>query len=179
MDMLETLNHILEEHQQLRTDLKVVSQSLNDRGAMANLEKAQSEVLGNFTQSLSSKVNTVRETLLLLEEGLKHHYDFERTHLPPIIGEVLMEGLEIEHLGMLTEIESALAVLARTKTASANADQRVVEESLMSGLLDRIRREKEDHMVKEEAVLEIARIALGSRKPRDDKACIPEAKRTR
>ena len=163
MTMIENLDHIIEEHRQIRANLMLVGESLSDREAMATLEQAKLDVLANFTEPLSAKIDNVQKRLAALYEGLAHHYEFEKVTLPPIVGEVLMEAFEIQHAGMLTEIESARSMLARASARGVKPDDKIIEESLMDALLERIRREKEDHMIKEEAVLELAKIALQQR----------------
>jgi hypothetical protein len=163
MEMIQALKHIMDEHQQIRTHMRLVGESLNDREAVDGLEKAKFNVLSNFSQPLSLKVEGALKTLVALREGVKHHYDFEEAELPPIFGEVLMEATKIQHKELLEEIESAISTLDRTKVEGITTDQRIIEESLMNALLERMLRNKGQHMSREEAMIEMAKVSLETR----------------
>lgn len=163
MTMMENLKQVIDEHQEITANLNLVAESIGDRKALEVLKKAEAETIGDLSQPLSAKIEKILSSLTALEEGLKHHYDLEHETLPPIVGEVLMEALEIQHAEMLTEIESACSTLARSKAEHMTPQDRIVEEALMDALLERITREKEWHMVKEEAILDMAMVALEAR----------------
>jgi hypothetical protein len=163
MDMLGSLETILNEHRGISDRLKLVGDSLNDVEAMDAMQKTESKALDNVWQPLSVKFEEVMKSLAALEAGLKEHYAHEENLLPPILGEVLTEALKIQHEELLAEIASARAVIARCRLAGLTPGEKTTEEMLMHALLDRIRREKERHARQEESVLEWARIALEAR----------------
>lgn len=160
MDMLAALECVVGEHERIRGHLKLVGDSLSDREAVQTVEKSRINLLENISQPLSVRLEAVLKALATLAEGLKNHYAFEEAELPPILGEVLTRAMEIEHKELLEEIESAKSVLLRTKLEGLTEDEKIVEQALIIGLLDRIERKKQDHMQAEETVLKMARVAL-------------------
>ena len=166
MVTIETLQHVADAHRHIRADLRQVGGSIGDSEVVESLEKAKFNVLANMSQPLSVKIEEILKDATAIRAGVKRHYDFEESELPPILGDVLTESLKIQHSDLLEEMDLAISTMSRLKAEGSSPEQRVVDESLMDALLDKILRHKSQHMKMEDAVLEMAKIALDARAKR-------------
>lgn len=163
MDYLAIIRRIMDEHKAVVERFKLAGESLNDREALTGLEKVREDLMADFKSTAFEKQEKLEQALTLLENGLKNHYDFEEEALPFLMGELLTEALTLEHKQLLSGIEQARSVIKSVRLEGLSRDEQLNEESVMYGLINRLRRQKEDHLNREEAILIMLQKALEER----------------
>jgi len=160
LDSLAIINRIMEEHQTIRGHVKLVGDSVSDEEALSSLEKARADWIPGRPEILSEKQKKLRQTINALDEGLKNHFAFEEKTLPPLLGELLMRSLLLEHQAIKREIEKAKSAVANIKLEGLERDRLLSEEARMQQMVDSICQLVGDHAEKEETVLTMVQLAL-------------------
>ncbi len=153
MDYLTIIKRVMDEHKIILGHLKLVGESLSDREALMNIEKVREDVMTDFKATAAEKQSRLEQTLVMLESGLKNHYAFEERVLPPLLGELLMEALKFEHKQLLAQVEQVKSVIHSVTLEGLSRNEQLNEEAIMYGMINRIRRQKEEHLNREEAML--------------------------
>ncbi len=159
-DYLAIIKRVIEEHQTIREHVKLVGDSISDREALATLEKASTDWIPGRGKALSERQNRLLRTISSLEEGLKHHFAFEEKALPPLLGELLMQALILEHREIMKELVEAKSIVANTKLEGLRRDELLFQESHMQDMIHSIYQLNEGHLTKEEAILYMVQRAL-------------------
>jgi hypothetical protein len=175
MDDLLLIKRIMDEHRLIRNNMKLVGESLNDREAASGLQKMREDMMVDVKSTAAEKQSKIEEALAVLEAGLKNHYAFEEEYLPPLLGELLMESLVLEHKQLLEKLGQVKSVIENVKLEKLSRNEQLNEEAVMFGLLNRIIREKEGHINREEAILEMLQKVLEekARQPQREEHSIP------
>jgi hypothetical protein len=153
MDNLEIIKAVLTQHKVIFGQLKSAHESVNDMEALLRLEKARADLTLNVRQTLSQKRDQLEKIMTPLDQGLRKHYAFEEEHLPPLLGRVLTEALFFEHKQLLSEMEQTSSLIFGIKVEGLTRAKEMEKESLIYERLDNLRRNKLDHLNREEAVL--------------------------
>ena len=174
MDDLAIIQRILNEHQDIRGDLKLIGDSVSDAETLFILEKERSDWTSAQLGALAKKQNKLQQTLSFLDEGLKNHFTFEEELLAPLIGEVLMRALTLEHEEIGKEINEAKSLLAETKLEEFNQEEPLLKEGYLKNAFELLSKESrikqainnifilvEKHAAKEAEILEMVRRGLG------------------
>ena len=114
-DELAIINRVIEEHQKVRKYVKLVGDSVTDREALASLQKSRADWVPGRLEILTEKQKKLQRTISALDEGLENHFGFEEKYLPPILGELFMRALLIEHQEINEGIDNAKRVVADTR----------------------------------------------------------------
>lgn len=159
-DNLAIIRRIIEEHQAIRRHVKLVGDSASDREAMNALTKARAEWIPGRLEILSEKQKRLQQTLSFLDEGLSNHFHYEQTYLPPLLGELLMRALLLEHGEIRKEIDEAKSIVADTKLDELSREELLSEESNVHQVVGTLCQLVEEHATKEEMLLEMLQRAL-------------------
>ena len=159
-DSLAIINRVIEEHQRIREHVKLVGDSVSDPEALRSLEKVRADWIPGRLEDVSEKQKRLQQTLSVLGEGLKRHFDFEEKALPPLLGELLMQSLIIDHRAIMKEIGEATPVVADTKLEGLNRDELIAKESHIQQMVNNICQLVEEHTTREETILFMVQTAL-------------------
>ncbi len=113
-DSLTVINRLIEQHQAIRGHLKLVGDSISDAEAVASLEATQDDWIPGRPGILAEKQKKLQQMLRSLDEGLKNHFAFEEEALPPLLGELFMRALILDHQQINKEIDEARSTVAAT-----------------------------------------------------------------
>jgi len=159
-DKLAIIRRIIDEHQTIKGHLKLVGDSVSDQEALAALQKAHADFIPGRLEVMSEKQKKLQQTMSALEEGLKNHFAFEEKALPPLLGELLMQALVLEHREIKNEIDEAKSTVESIKLEGLSREKLISKESHMQQMIDNICQLVEEHATKEEAILEMVQRAL-------------------
>jgi hypothetical protein len=153
MNNLEIIITVLAQHKVIFGQLESAQESMNDMEALLRLEKARTDLTVNVRQTLAQKRDKLESIISPLDQGLRKHYAFEEEYLPPLLGRVLTEALFFEHKQLLFQMEQANSFILGINVSGLTRVEEMNKESLIYGQLDNLRRNKLDHLNREEAVL--------------------------
>ena len=157
---LETINRIIDEHRTIGEHIKLLGESITDEEARNVLEAARADWIPGRPEILSEKQNRLQKALSSLKEGLKNHFTFEEQALPPLLGELLMHAIVLQHREIERELASASSLVSTTQLEGLNREELLAEESRMQQRITVASRLVEDHAAKEEMILDMAQMAL-------------------
>ena len=163
-DKLVVVRHLLDEHQTVRQHMKLVGDSLSDQEAISALQKAHADwIPGRPGAALPEKQKRLYQLMSSLEEGLANHFNYEERVLPPILGELLVEALRLDHRELKEEIGKFKSIVANLDIEESSREKLLSKESRMREMLGSIIRKKAEHLDREEMLLDMARRALEER----------------
>lgn len=162
INRLEIIRHIIEFHHTIRNELQRIGQSINDLEALFQLRSEYSSWSQSSIENLAESKTKLRETLKSLEEGLRKHFAYEEDNLPPILGEVMMKGLLVEHRAIRQEIKAADNLVFSTEYDSTGYEEAVLQKSRLQQAISNLAQSIENHASREETVLDMARKGLES-----------------
>ncbi len=97
MDALAVISEVIAEHHTVRENLKRAGDRLSDIEAIFALNKTYSGWTQSSVSALADEFVNTRQAVVMLDEGMKAHFAYEESALPPIFGEVLMNAIISEH----------------------------------------------------------------------------------
>jgi hypothetical protein len=103
------------------------------------------------------------QTANSLGEGLKNHFALEEKHLPPILGDLLMQGLKLEHADIRKSLDGLQGTLSAIKLKESRSEQLLTSRWSIQQKLDDLRQLIEGHASREEVILHMAKRALGDK----------------
>lgn len=159
-DELATIQRVKDEHWRIRGHVKVVEDSLSDRETLTALKRAHDDWTPSRPDILVEKQKKLQQTLSLLGTSLKNHFAFEEDALPPLLGELLMRALILEHQEINEQIEQAKLAAADTRLEGLGLEELLSKESHIKEMINVIRQRLEGHANREEVVLEMVERAL-------------------
>ena len=160
LDKLAIINRVIAEHQTIGQHVKLVGDSVSDEEALKSLEGARSDWIPGRLETVSEKQKRLQQTMNALDEGLRRHFAFEEKALPPLLGELLMQSLILEHREIKEKIDEAKSTAADTKLEGLSRDELLSEEAHMQHMVANIGHLVEEHAAREEAVLAMVKRAL-------------------
>ena len=159
-DELTTINRVIAEHQQIRGYVKLVGDSVTDREAISGLQQARSDWVPGRLDILTEKQKKLVQAVSALEEGLKNHFDYEEKYLPPILGELLMRALLIEHQEINKGVDDAKRIVVATKLEGLSREECLSKEAELQDMINNLCQVIEGHAHREEIILEMLQRAL-------------------
>jgi len=159
-DNLQIIKRILEEHQTIKGHVKLVGDAVSDQEALRSLEGSRADLIPGRLGALPEIQKTLQRALLPLDEGLRNHFAFEEENLPPILGEILMKSLLLEHQEIKASLDHIKSTLSRIKPENLSRDELLTKEAQMQEMVNKICQLVGDHAAKEEMILEMAQRAL-------------------
>lgn len=159
-DKLAIINKIIEAHQAIRGQTRLVGDSIVDRQALNILTRARADWIPGRLEILSEKQKKLQETLDFLREGLRNHFAYEARYLPQLLGELLMRALLLEHREVLRQIDEAKSMVADTKLEDLGREGLLSEESHIQQIVSTVSQVVEEHATREEVILDMLKRAL-------------------
>jgi hypothetical protein len=153
MDDLEIIRQVLAQHKVIFGQLESASESVSDMEALLKLEKARADLNLGYQKTLTEKRAEIERIIAPIDRGLRKHYSFEEEVLPPMLGRVLTKALISEHKHLLFQMEQMISLLTEINAEGLTQSQALGKESLIYERLDNLRRNKMDHLNREEAIL--------------------------
>lgn len=160
LDKLAIINRVIAEHQTIGQHVKLLGDSVSDEEALKSLEGTRADWIPGRLEAVSEKQKRLQQTMNALDEGLKRHFAFEEKALPPLLGELLMQSLILEHREIKEKIDEAKSIAADTKLEGLSRDELLSEEAHMQHIVANIGHLVEEHAAREEAVLAMVKRAL-------------------
>ena len=160
LDKLAIINRVIAEHQTIGQHVKLVGDSVSDEEALKSLEGTRSDWIPGRLEAVSEKQKRLQQTMNALDEGLRRHFAFEEKALPPLLGELLIQSLILEHREIKEKIDEAKSTAADTKLEGLSRDELLSEEAHMQHIVANIGHLVEEHAAREEAVLAMVKRAL-------------------
>lgn len=157
---LAKIKEIIEEHQTIRGNVKLVGDSVSDQEALNSLRSTRSDWSPGQLELLSEKQNKLQQTVSLLDEGLKNHFAREEEVLPSVLGGFLMQALLLEHEEMRKAISKAKLMAFDTKLEGLSQEELVAKDSEIKQLVGSLSQLIEGHAEKEDMMLEMVKRAL-------------------
>jgi len=163
-DKLAVVRHLVDEHRTIAEHIKLVGDSMSDPEAIFALQKSRGDwIPGRPGAALPEKQRRLYQLMSSLEEGLTHHFDHEERVLPPILGELLVEALGLDHRELKEEIGNAKSIVADLDIEESSREELLYKESRIREMLGSIIQKKAEHLDREEILLDMARRALEER----------------
>jgi hemerythrin len=162
-DNLVVIKRIREAHNTIKGHLKLVGDTVTDIEALFSLQKAHAGWSLSSTEALAENQRKLQQTLSALEEGLKNHFGLEEKALPPLLGELLMLALTLEHQEIAKLIGKAKSMVTDTKLEGLSQEKLLSKKSEIQRLVSSILQKVEEHASKEETVLKMVQKALESK----------------
>ena len=159
-DNLSLVKRTLDEHETIRGHMKNVGGAVSDKEALAELEKTHADWTPGRFEAIQDKRDKLQQTIQNLEEGLKRHFGFEEKALPPLLGDMLMHALLLQHGEIEREIGEARSMVADAKLEGLDREQLLAQEARIQQKIGVILQLVEEHADKEELILEMVRTAL-------------------
>lgn len=157
---LSIINKIIEWHQTIRTHVKLVGESVTDREALSSLQKSRAEWVPGQLELLAEKQKNLQQTTSFLSDGLKNHFSYEEKVLLPLLGELFMRALILDHREIMREIDEAKKIAADTMLEGLSRDDLLARESEIQQVIDSMCQAVEEHSTREEIILEMLQRAL-------------------
>ena len=114
-DYLALIQKIIDEHKKFKEHIRLIGDTISDREALSGLEKARTALMPSQLENLAQKQEKLQQLLSVLDEGLRNHFAFEERTLPPLLGEVFMKALALDHRGVGKKLDEAKAVVFKVK----------------------------------------------------------------
>jgi len=160
LDNLAIISRLKDEHQSLRRHVKLVGDSISDQEALSSLKRERADWIPGRLDILAEKQKRLQKALSFLDEGLRNHFAFEEKVLPPLLGELFVRALILDHREIIKEIDEAKSKAANIKLEGLSREELVSEESSIQQVIDSISHLVEDHATREEVILEMVERAL-------------------
>jgi hypothetical protein len=162
-DDLTVIKTIIEAHNTVKRHLKLVGESETDLEALFSLQKAHAQWSLSSMESLADNQKKLQQNISALAEGLKNHFQLEQKSLPPLLGELVMLALSLEHQEINKLLGQAKSVVAETRLEGLNQEKLLSKKSEIQQLVSNILQKVEEHAAKEETVLKMVQKALESK----------------
>ena len=159
-DYLAIVRRIIEWHQTIREHVKLVGDSISDREALISLERTRADWVPGRPGLLAETQKKLQRVMSFLDDGLKKHFAYEEEVLPPLLGELLMRALILEHRETMKEINEGKSIAAQTGLEGLSREELLSKESQIQETINSMGRLVEEHLAKEERILEMLQRAL-------------------
>lgn len=159
-DHLDIIKNVADEHNAIKGNIKLVGDTVTDSEAKGTLEKLRSEWIPGQLDVLSTRLDKLKQSLNALKAGLNNHFAFEEETFPPILGDILMKALLIEHKQIKQEIDDAQKLLDEVNLKGLKREEVIAKEMQVQQVITRILHIIENHADKEEVIMEMLRKAL-------------------
>jgi hypothetical protein len=162
-DNLELIEAVIDQHRTIREHASAVGAMISDQDALTALEKARSDWTPGRFEALSEKRNGLRQLLSQLDEGIHRHFDFEEGALPPLLGDLMMHALKLEHKEIEREMGEVGKMIIDMPLDDSNRDELLAGESRIQQRIGVVLQLIEEHATREETVLVMIQRALEDR----------------
>lgn len=154
-DGLDILRKVIEQHRAIEGQIELVADSISDQEAVVSLERAQPDWIIGRPEILSERQNKLKQIINSLDEGLKNHFAYEEKALPPLLGELLMRALMLDHQQIREQIDEAKSIVADTRLVGLSREELLTKESDMRQMVNNVCQLIKGHAAREEIILGI------------------------
>ncbi|MDO8568702.1 MAG: hemerythrin domain-containing protein [Dehalococcoidales bacterium] len=158
-DNLAIINRVIQEHQRIRSGIQAVGQSMNDMEAVFSLQQAYAGWTTSSIEATLERQKHLQKVMELLEIGLNNHFAFEENALPPLLGEMLMQALIIEHKEIRRQIAQA-KVMLNTKLTDLPQEALLQQKLQIQQAINVMSQTSEEHAAREEIILNMMKKVL-------------------
>lgn len=157
---LEAITRVISEHRKIMDHTKLTGDTMNDIDALFNLRRTQYKAGWSMTSDtdLIMKRDQLLQTINLLEDGLKNHFDYEEKVLPLLFGEFIMEAILREHNEILGQIENAKTTLINLE--GLDHDELFSKTTVVQKSINNLCQTVQGHAHHEETVLNVMKKVL-------------------
>jgi len=170
------LNKIKEEHINIRENVKLVGDSVNDREALNALSGTRNDWIPDKTEIFSEKQKRLQQTLSFLGDGLRNHFALEIDYLTSFLDEPFMRALILEHHDILKQLGEAKLMAADIKLDGLGQDELISKEAQIQQTISKLGQAIIEHAIREETLLGMLEKGLNDRaaecENEEDKLCI-------
>ncbi len=159
-DYLAIIKRLIEWHQTIREHVKLGGDSISDREALTSLEKVRADWVPGRPELLAKTQKKLQQAISSLDEGLKNHFAYEEEVLPPLLGELFMRALVLDHREIMKEINEAKSIATETRLEGLSREELLSKESYVQQTISSMCHLVEEHLTREETILEMLRRAL-------------------
>jgi len=160
VDQLAIVARLIEDHHKVRTNLKLVGDSVSDLEGLISLERVKPDWMIAPSELLAEKHDKLLQTISSLREGMENHFSYEEKHLPPIFGELITHALVLEHVEIKKALGGLQSTLDNTKLAGLTSEQLMTARWNIQQKIEDLRHLIEEHATKEDVCIEMVRRAL-------------------
>jgi len=158
--LLRRIIKVLDEHENIRNHVKLVGDSLSDYEARGSMKKAQKDWLPESSGHETEELEHLRETFLVLEQGLQNHFTFEEELLPPLLGESLTRALLIEHGRIRENIRKTKSMVTTMAVEGLSREEFISRDSELRQSMEDLRSLLDSHALREDAILSMLKTVL-------------------
>ncbi|MFC1908013.1 hemerythrin domain-containing protein, partial [Chloroflexota bacterium] len=154
------INRVIEWHHTIRKQVKLAEDSITDQEAMLTMEGTKSDWIPSKPKILSEQQQKLQQTMSFLGDGLENHFAYEEKVLPPLLGQLFMRALILDHQEIRKEINEAKQIVTDIKFEGLSRDELILAEMRIQQAIGSIGNFVEEHATKEEIILEMVQRAL-------------------
>ncbi len=128
-DALEVIKSVLAQHFKITENVKTTGDRMNDVDAVFGVQVAayQTAQSAFSVASLLEKRDQLTNTINIMSDGLKKHFEYEEKVLPLVLGELLLKDILHDHKKIFSQLDNV-------HTSLANLDKLSKEELLTKRL---------------------------------------------
>jgi hypothetical protein len=113
LEAIEIINNVIAQHQKITEVVKTTGNNMNDIDAVFSVQNSTWQVAWMTTTlpKLLERRGSLSNTINILADGLKKHFEYEQKALPLVLGEQLMKDILHDHDRVLAQIETTRTFL--------------------------------------------------------------------
>ncbi len=163
-ESLKIIQAVIEAHRRIRQDIDSLKQkAMVDREALDSLQNARAQWIPGLPD-VAEKQQKLRQTLNLVCEGLKRHFQWEEKVLPEVLekqgGELFMRILIIEHGEINRKIAQTMSAVAEVKLEGLNREKLLTKQSDIQQIIGSMSQLVDEHVTREEIIFEMVERVL-------------------
>lgn len=160
VDKLSLIKRVIDEHKTIGRHMKLLGESATDVESLAALERAHADWIPGRPEALSDKQSRLQRAVSFLDEGLKNHFAFEEKALPSLLGDLIMRAIVLQHREIIKEIGEAKSIVGDARLEGLSREELLTEESRIQQRIGIMCRLVEEHLTREELILQMVQKAL-------------------
>ena len=161
-DHKHTIDMALQEHHNIRETMEIKGGSVSDFEALFALRQAYSGWSQCKPEEVTDRRKQLLETLELVDNGLRIHWDYEEKAMEPIFGEPLMKAFLAEHHDIGARLKSARQVIAAEKLEGLAPEELLAKKSDIQDIVNRLMQTIEEHSNHEDMIFKMIKKGLES-----------------
>jgi hypothetical protein len=153
LEAIEIINNVIAQHQKITEVVKTTGSRMNDIDAVFSVQNSTWQVAWMTTTmpKLLEKRAPLLNTINILGDGLKKHFEYEQKVLPLVMGEQLMKDILHDHDRVMAQVETTRTFLAGLD--SLKPEDFPTERLVLIGNIDGLRNLVLNHARYEEIIL--------------------------
>ncbi len=124
------------------------------------MERARADWVPGQPEIQAEMQAKLHQAITAMGDGLKNHFDYEEKVLPPLLGELFMRALILDHRKIMKEIDEDKVIVGETKLEGLSREDLLSAESRIQQAISSLCQLSEEHLTREEIMLEMLQRAL-------------------